>query len=59
VSDKSNVENGREFSYSADARAQHRNHVHYAAGGLLRPGATLVYNATGEDEPVRPGGDGV
>lgn len=54
------VKNGTPYFYGGAVRNMHWNHVHWAMknggvfdnGGLLQPGLSMVYNGTGEPEPV-------
>ncbi len=46
--------NGRSHVYSGAVRNTHWDHVHWAydQGGYLQPGYSMVYNGTGQPEPV-------
>lgn len=49
-----NLLNGAPFRYDAPTQADHFDHIHWAfdQGGYLPTGHSLVYNGTGDPEPV-------
>lgn len=52
------VKNGRDHTYNAATRNQHRNHVHaavYANGGLVEPGGLLNPHIRDSGGPLLPG----